>query len=576
MIKVAEWIRVSDESQAAPERFGIPAQQSVNRETCKRHDLQVVQTFQLSDVSGKDIMQASETQELIRLANSGRIQGVVVREFSRLMRPEDFGAYVLLGELQKNKILLYMPDGVTDLNDTMGKMMATIRAAFSGYERSAIRERMHRGNEENRKSGGRFASTLPKGVGHSKELGWHYVEEAQQVKRAYEMVLAGDSLNDIARYLGMSAMGARYLIHNPIYKGWRVYERECAEVGHGKNGRQAKYRPLKKRSADKIIRVQVIDEPLVSAAVWERACQILDAKSASCLRNRKKQGMASYNGFLYCDECGRVMTPIRGSGKGYYVCIGHYKGTGCPQRYSRIADLESGIDSLIGGEMCDPAFLRRLAMRLQATQGNDKRASRIQQLETEKKSLERKRSRVIDMFMEGEISPAEKAERLAKVAEQLATVNEELTRLQASAPAGTTLQQLAALFTVFAGWDTYSAEDRRRLLSLYVPRMRVRDGRVVSIYRLLEGTETRVDSECSSKMLSHSKITETRVDSECSKSSSSCALARSTTPHTASPVTPFSPVAWAGPTTSSPTLQSGPGATTSPPPKKPHSGSPKP
>ncbi|MGA2051219.1 MAG: hypothetical protein ABSG96_26310, partial [Terracidiphilus sp.] len=88
-------------------------------------------------------------------------------------------------------------------------------------------------------------------------------------------------------------------------------------------------------------------------------------------------------------------------------------------------------------------------------------------------------------------------ERLGRVTEQLGTVTEELTRLQASAPAGTTLEQLAAMFSVFVGWGTYDREDRRRLLSLYLPRMRVRDGQVVSLYRLLDGSETRYDSECS-------------------------------------------------------------------------------
>jgi DNA invertase Pin-like site-specific DNA recombinase len=518
MIKVAEWIRVSDESQAAPERFGIPAQKTVNRETCKRNGLEVIETFQVEDVSGKDIMLASETHDLIKLMKSGRIQGVVAREFSRLMRPDDFADYVLLSEFQKTKTILYLPEGTIDFNDKMGRLMAGMQASISGYERSTIRERLHRGNEENRKSGGRFASTLPKGVGHSKELGWHYTEEAQVAKHAYGMVLAGESLNEVAKYLGMSATGARYLIHNPIYKGWRVYERECGEAKAGTNGRQAKYRPMKKRSEDKVIRVQVIDEPLVSPEMWDRACQILDVKSDSCRRNRKRQGIAAYNGFLFCDECGRVLTPHRGSGAGYYVCLGHYRKQGCEQKYTRITDLESRIDSLIGGDMADPAFLRRLAHRLQSLQQNDKRSSRISQLETEQKSLERKRSRVIDMFMEGDITTTEKAERLAKVAERLAMVNEELTRLQASVPAGTTLEQLVSLFTIFAGWDTYSKDDRRKLLSLYVPRMRVRDGQVVSVYRLLDGTETRVDNKCSRNMLSDSKLTETRVDSECSKS----------------------------------------------------------
>jgi DNA invertase Pin-like site-specific DNA recombinase len=182
----------------------------------------------VEDVIGKDIMLASETHDLIKLMESGRIQGVVAREFSRLMRPDDFADYVLLSQFQKTRTILYLPEGTIDFNDKMGRLMAGMQASISGYERSTIRERLHRGNEENRKSGGRFASHLPRGVGHSKEQGWFYTDESQAVLRAYEMVLTGESLNDIARFLGMSAMGARYLIHNPIYKGWRVYERRVA------------------------------------------------------------------------------------------------------------------------------------------------------------------------------------------------------------------------------------------------------------------------------------------------------------------------------------------------------------
>ena len=211
------------------------------------------------------------------------------------------------------------------------------------------------------------------------------------------------------------------------------------------------------------------------------------------------------------------MTPLRGSGHGYYVCLGHYRHSGCTQRYVRITKMEQNIDTLIAEHMSDPAFLRRLAMRLQSMQANDRRASRIQQLDTKEKTLERKVGRVIDLFMEGDITKDDKAERLARLSEQLSGVNEELTRLQASAPAGTTLEQLAAMFRVFVGWDTYGREVRRRLLSLYLPRMRVRDGQVVSLYRLLDGSETRYDSKCSSKTLSGSQIRETRYDSECSK-----------------------------------------------------------
>jgi site-specific DNA recombinase len=495
MIKVAEWIRVSDESQAAPEKFGIPAQRTVNATTCKRFGLEVVKTFQVEDVSGKDIMLCSETAELIALMQSGRIQGVVSREFSRLMRPDDFSDYVLLGVFQKCNVVLYLPEGPVNLNEKMGRLMASVQAAIAGFERSTIRERLFRGGEENRKAGGRFASTLPKGVGYTKEAGWFYTPESQRLKDAYEMVLRGESLNEIGRFLGMSATGARYAMHNPIYKGWRVYERECGEAGTGKNGRQPKYRPLRKRSAEHIIRTQVIKEPLVSPEVWSRACKILDVKSASCRRERVG-GRASYNGFVFCDACGRIMTPIRGSGKGYYVCLNRYQRKGCTQGYYRIADVEQRIDSLLSEQMTDPAFLRRLVMRWEVKSKGNQKASQIERLESDQKSFERKRQRVIDSFVDGDITKSERTERLEAIAEQLRRINEELSRLRDSAQP-TDVNQLLEMFKMFVGWDTRPREDRRKLLSLTIPRMRVKDGEVVSVFRLLDNAGARYDKKCS-------------------------------------------------------------------------------
>ena len=494
-IKVAEWVRVSSEAQADPERFGIAAQKTVNRDTCKHHGLEVVKIFEVTDVSGKDIMLAPETADLIAMMQSGRIQGVVAREFSRLMRPDNFSDYTLLGIFQTTHTKLYLPEGPVDLNEKMGRLMTSVQAAIAGFERSTIRERLFRGGEENRKAGGRFASTLPKGVGYTKEAGWFYTPESQRVKEAYEMVLRGESLNEIGRFLGMSATGARYAMHNPIYKGWRVYERECGEAGTGKNGRQPKYRPLRKRSAEHVIRTQVIKQPLVSPEVWSRACKILDVRSESCRRERVG-GMASYNGFVFCDVCGRIMTPIRGSGKGYYVCLNRYQRKGCTQGYHRITDVEQRIDSLLSEQMTDPAFLRRLVMRWEVKSKDDRKASQIERLESDQKALERKRVRTIDMYADGDITKQERTERLGAVAEQLGRVNEELSRLRDSAqPIG--VNQLLEMFKMFVGWDTRPKEDRRKLLSLTIPRMRIKDGEVVSVFRLLDNAEARYDKKCS-------------------------------------------------------------------------------
>jgi len=146
--------------------------------------------------------------------------------------------------------------------------------------------------------------------------------------------------------------------------------------------------------------------------------------------------------------------------------------------------------------MTDPAFLRRLVMRWEVRSKDNRKASQIERLKTDQKSLERKRQRVIDSFVDGDITKSERIERIGAIAEQLGRVNQDLSRLRDSAEP-TDVNQLLEMFKVFVGWDTRTKEDRRKLLSLTIPRMRVKDGEVVSIFRLLDNQEARYDKKCS-------------------------------------------------------------------------------
>src|SRR5947199_8222956 len=133
---VIELIRVSTESQAAEDRTGIPAQRAVNRKTAAQFGLNIVRSIEISDVSGAAVLQAPEIQELLRLIESPQIHGVVAKEFSRLMRPENFSDYVLLQAFADTKTILYLPEGPIDLSSKGGRLMGTIRAAIAGLERS--------------------------------------------------------------------------------------------------------------------------------------------------------------------------------------------------------------------------------------------------------------------------------------------------------------------------------------------------------------------------------------------------------------------------------------------------------
>jgi DNA invertase Pin-like site-specific DNA recombinase len=110
-------------------------------------------------------------QEMMRLMVSPEIHGVVAREFSRLMRPENFSDYALLQAFADTKTVLYLPDGPIDLSSKSGRLMGTLRAAMAGLERTEILERIWTAKEEKRRAGKMPQSeiTLPFGVGYDRK-----------------------------------------------------------------------------------------------------------------------------------------------------------------------------------------------------------------------------------------------------------------------------------------------------------------------------------------------------------------------------------------------------------------------
>lgn len=120
-------------------------------------------------MSGAAVLQTPEIQELIELMADPQIHGVVCREFSRLMRPENFIDYGLLQEFANTNTVLYLPEGPIDFSSKIGRFMGLLRGGVAGMERTEILERIWSAKEEKRRAGG-FAQSrncLPFGVDYS-------------------------------------------------------------------------------------------------------------------------------------------------------------------------------------------------------------------------------------------------------------------------------------------------------------------------------------------------------------------------------------------------------------------------
>jgi DNA invertase Pin-like site-specific DNA recombinase len=485
MKKVIELIRVSTEGQAANDRASIPAQRTVNRRTCTQYGLEIVRSIEFSDVSGASVLLAPEMRTLLTAMQEPTIDGVVAREFSRLMRPENFSDYALLQAFVDTRKVLYLPEGPLDLTTKTGRLLGTIRAAIAGLERTEILERVWSAKEEKRRRGelGQSSIVLPYGVGYDATRGFYYKPEAERVREAFRQFLAGhQSYNELAKLLGVTPRGMHLILRNPIWTGWRVIDKKRDLTAAGRyvkpDGRQADRRKIA-RSPEEAIRVRVIDDPLVSEEDFQTVQRIMDLKQSKHWRTQGHiERRFTYNGFLTCSECGEVVHTVLAR-RDYYACKGRRTLHTCRTSYMGREKLESALDNIFAGRLTNPEFIANCVRELQQrNQANDS-AAVIQRLTSEISTLQARRLRVIDSFVEGIIEREERDRRLALFDRDIKTAGESLLREAPAAPLD--LVALLEAFAPLGEWEHWTRDQKRLVLASIVPEIRVADYKVESI-----------------------------------------------------------------------------------------------
>jgi site-specific DNA recombinase len=502
MKRVIELIRVSTEGQAAEGRAGIPAQRAANRRTAAQYGLDIIKTIDLADVSGAAVLHTPEMQELLRLMESPEIHGVVAKEFSRLMRPENFLDYDLLQAFADTKTVLYLPEGPIDLSSKSGRLLGTIRAAIAGLERSEILERVWAAKEEKRRAGEhpQNSNSLPFGVGYEVQQGrWYYKPEVEKVQEAIRMFLSGDtSYWSVGRKVGIEPYNLRIILRNPIYTGWRVYtlRRDPSPRAFRvkSDGRQGD-RPKIPRAPEDVIRVKVL-EPLVSDEDFQRLQRILDLKKQYHWRSRPDyKHRFAYHGFLRCGECGNlVYTHVRHP-HDWYVCksrttaerkVRQQRGfSQCTNPYMRRERLEGHIDQLFSSRLTDREFLEAVTSEYEnRSKGSDRHAQELR-IRQEIENLEKKRQRVLEAYFDNLIHREERDRRLGEIEKDLSVYRDLLLRTEPNV-SELSSEQLADALGPFHEWEFLSMEDRRGLLEAVIPEIHVQDYKVVGLSLLTD------------------------------------------------------------------------------------------
>ncbi len=431
------------------------------------------------------MLKAPEIHELIELMQSPDIHGVVAREFSRLMRPENFSDYVLLQAFVDSKTVLYLPDGPIDLGSKSGRFMGAIRAAMAGMERTETLERIWTAKEEKRRRGELAQSqiVLPWGVGYEGKRGFFYKPEAERVREAFRQFLAGNqSYSQLAHLVGVTPRGMHLILRNPIWIGLRVIDkkRDTSAAGRypSKNGRQADRRKIA-RSPDEVIRVRVIQEPLMSETDFHAVQRIMDLKQKKHWRSRVDyEHRFTYNGCLTCSRCEEpIHTAL--ARRDYYACKGRRAAHTCTTKYMARERLEAILDDLFSERLLRPSFLEHCVDELIRRSESSESVVRVHRLTSEIEKSRRKRDRVIDSFLDGILSREERDGRLVAIDRDIQISQEMLMHERPSVSPD--LRVLSEALAPLAEWRYWSREQKRNVLAALVPDIRVADYEIESL-----------------------------------------------------------------------------------------------
>lgn len=471
MIPVVELLRVSTDTQA--EGQNLPAQHSVNLHTCSRYDLEVVETVEIVE-SGAEVARSPQMAYLLDLISSGRAKGVVLAEYSRLFRPDRWSDMVVLQTFADYGANIYLPSGTVDLQSEAGFVQATVYNMAGALERRRIRERMQRGKEEIRRRGGQVntAVGLPLGMTYS-DGAWHYTPDIAKVRKVFELFLVVGEVNlsEVGRLVGLRSSHVKSILRNPIYSGWRVYDKRHDPIA-AKQGK----RRLIDRAPDEIIRVKLSIEPVVSEEDFARVQKRLTGRLRAMTRRPRVLDPERflYRGYAFC-ACGLRLYGLSKikTDRYYYICKSRCTnrrpdGVTCDNPYMLRDQLEAALDRAISQQLLDPDILAPAIEAYNDSVVGDWRAPDYDAIRASITALERKRARVVEAFVDGAIGAADRDVRLRAIDLELLEARRSLGAVTA-APHVIDQATIREWMLALAEWGMLSRGARRNALDRLKP-----------------------------------------------------------------------------------------------------------
>lgn len=283
----ALYLRVSTDAQFE-EGYSIDAQKELLEGFCKSKEIKNYKFYIDGGYSGSNI-DRPEMQRMIDDIRAGKVSLVAVYKLDRLSRSQKDTLYLIEDIFNPNGTDFVSLNENMDTSTPIGRAMLGIMSAFAQLERETIKMRTRMGMLERVKNGYWMGGgKIPFGYDYDPQKGILVQnEDADTVRKIYELYIAGRSPNYIARLLGIKYERlVLQILKRPSNTGRIVYKGE-------------EYKGL--------------HQPIVSDETYEMAMQVMRERALS----RPHTSDFLLSGLVFCGRCGAKMRYQKWGKKGY-------------------------------------------------------------------------------------------------------------------------------------------------------------------------------------------------------------------------------------------------------------------
>jgi len=333
---VVAYVRVSTSGQV--DGFSIEAQQTEIYEYCKRNELNLIETYIDSGITGTSIEKRLQFQQMLSdISEKKEINSVIVWKLSRLSRKMTHLVNTIEFFEKYNVNLISITDGI-DTSNKYGKSFVFMAGIFAEIERDNIVETCKMGMKE-RATQGKWNGGKVLGYESNSEKELIINEkEAKTVEQIFKLFGEEEwGFKKIASYLNYegkktikekswSINSIKQVIDNPLYVG---FIRWGKHVDWSTKRREGK--------SDEFVLIKGSHVPIISEELWNKVISIRELRNN--ISTKIYEGNFLLTSLIKCPNCGAPMISHRAKKKNkpgeyyrYYMCSNHSNkgGAVCP------------------------------------------------------------------------------------------------------------------------------------------------------------------------------------------------------------------------------------------------------